>query len=461
MMNHSGSPPVAPPAGVRPRVVIIGGGFAGISAAQALADAPVDVTVVDRTNHYLFQPLLYQVATGVLSPADIAMPIRTLLRKQRNARVLLAQVESIDVSTRTVTADEERQRLSYDYLIVATGARHSYFGHPEWETVAPGLKTLDDAREIRNRFLLAFEEAEKSPDPAEQEALLTFVIVGGGPTGVELAGMLPTIARKGIRREFRRIDPARVRVMLLEGGQRLLPAFSEDLSARACRDLEGLGVRCRTGAMVTRVTSDAVFVGDEHVPTRTVFWAAGNAASPLVASMHVATDRAGRAIVRPDLSLSEYPEVFVAGDAAAAVLLTDPRSGEMAGPGAPQYVPAVAAAANQMGAHAGAMIRRTLRGEPRIAFRYRDRGTMAVIGRGKALADFGRVRFTGMIAWLIWLFVHLLYLAGFRNRVSVLIEWAYAYATYRPGARLVSVWDRPGTAQAAREAEDEKLRKPA
>jgi NADH:ubiquinone reductase (H+-translocating) len=444
----------------RPRVVIVGGGFAGLSAAQALAGAPVDVTLLDRTNHYLFQPLLYQVATGVLSAADIAVPIRTLLRRQVNVRVVLAQVETIDLESRTVIADEGAQRFAYDFLIVATGARHSYFGHPDWESVAPGLKTLDDAREIRNRFLLAFEEAEKSTDPVEQDALLTFVVIGGGPTGVELAGMLPTIARKGIRREFRRIDPAGVRVILLEGGPRLLPAFSEDLSARACRDLERLGVRCRTGAMVTRVTRDAVYVGEERIAARTIFWAAGNEASPIVAAMGAPVDRAGRAIVRTDLSLTDHPEVFVAGDAAAAVMIRGRAPVDTPQAGDPPYVPAVAAAANQMGTHAATTILRTLRGQPREPFRYRHKGTMAVIGRGKALADFGRVRLTGMPAWIVWLFVHLLYLAGFRNRLSVLLEWAYAYVTYRPGARLVSVWDRAGTAQAAREAEEEKVGRP-
>lgn len=426
-----------PPA-ARPRVVIIGGGFAGLSAARGLGDAPVDVTVVDRTNHFLFQPLLYQVATGVLSPADIAVPLRVLLRRQPNTTILLATVDGIDLDARLVHADGDRLRLPYDFLIVATGARHSYFGHPEWEAAAPGLKTLDDARQIRRRFLLALEQAEKISDPAAQEALLTFVVIGGGPTGVELAGILPTIAKKGFRRDFRRVDPQRVRVILLEGGPRVLPTFPDALSARARRDLEELGVQCRTGALVTRVTSDGVFVGDESIAARTVFWAAGNSASPLLRSMGIPLDRAGRAAVRPDLSVPAHPDVFVIGDAAAVPLTGDERPpDESASP--PQYVPGLAAAANQMGAHAARTIVRTMRGEPRTVFRYNDRGTMAVVGRGRAVVDFGRVRLTGLVAFLTWTFVHLLYLAGgFRNRAIVLIEWAYAYFTYRPGARLIT-----------------------
>lgn len=405
----------------RPRVVIVGGGFGGLTAARALRRAPVDVTLIDRRNHYLFQPLLYQVATGVLSPADVAMPLRVLLRSQPNATVLLGEVTAIDMSSRIVAADGGRLRVPYDYLIVATGSRHSYFAHPEWESVAPGLKTLDDAREIRRRFLLALEQAEKTDDPAERDALQTFVIVGGGPTGVELAGILPTLARKGFRRDFRRLDPTRVRVVLLEGGPRLLAAFPDDLSARALRDLQEMGVIVRTGTIVTRVTPGAVYVGDERIPTRTVLWAAGNVASPLVKAMGVATDRAGRAVVSPDLSIPEHPDVFVVGDAAAV-----PR------------VPGLAAAANQMGEHAARMIERAIAGEPREPFRYRDKGTMAVIGRGRAVVDLGRVRLTGALAFVTWLFVHLLYLAGFRNRLSVMLEWGYSYFTYRPSARLIT-----------------------
>lgn len=420
--------------GPRPRVLVVGGGFAGLSAARALANAPVDVTLLDRTNHYLFQPLLYQVATGVLSPADIAMPLRFLLRRQKNATVLLADVNAIDLQRRVVSADTGRLELPFDYLILATGARHSYFGRPEWERVAPGLKTLDDARHIRRRFLFALEEAEKTRDPAEQEALLTFVVIGGGPTGVELAGIIPTIARKGFRRDFRRVDPRRVRVVLLEGGPRLLPTFPESLSARACRDLEELGVSCRTGAMVTRITADSVYIGEERLPARTIIWAAGNAASPLIEALQVPADRMGRALVAPDLSLPGFPHVFVAGDAAAVRMTGDRAPSE----DRPQYVPGLAAAANQMGEHAARMILRTLGGEAREPFVYRNRGTMAVIGRGRAVASFGRFRLTGVVAFFTWLFVHLLYLAGFRNRLSVLLEWTYAYFTFRPSARLIT-----------------------
>jgi NADH dehydrogenase len=406
-------------AGGRPRIVIIGGGFGGLSAARALRAADVSVTLIDRTNHYLFQPLLYQVATGVLSPADIAVPIRFLLRRQRNATVLLAEVDAINVAQGTV--DAGGVVIPFDYLILATGSRHSYFNHPEWEPLAPGLKTLEDARVIRHRFLRAFEVAEKSPDPAEQQALMTFVVVGGGPTGVELAGVLPTIAAKGLRPDFRRIDPANVRVWLLEGGPRLLPTFPESLSARALHDLETLGVRCRTNALVTRITSDCVYVGDERVPTRTVYWAAGNAASPLVRTLGAATDRAGRALVNPDLSVPGAPHVFVAGDAAAV-------SG----------VPGVAAAANQMGTHAARMVLRTLAGKPREPFRYWNKGALAVIGRNRAVADLGRVRVGGVLGWWLWVGIHIAYLAGFRNRLSVMLEWAYAYFTFRPGARLIT-----------------------
>ena len=434
-MNSPGN--ADPPGAPRPRVLIVGGGFGGLSAAKALRNAPVDVTLIDRTNHYLFQPLLYQVATGVLSPADIAVPTRFMLRKQRNATVLLGDVRSIDLQRRIVHADGALE-LPFDYLIVATGARHSYFGHPEWERTAPGLKTLDDARRIRRRFLLALEQAEKTADGAEQDALLTFVVIGGGPTGVELAGILPTIAKKGFRRDFRRIDPGRIRVILLEGGARILPSFPDPLSTRASRDLVELGVECRTRALVTHVSPDGVSIGDEHIAARTVFWAAGNAASPLVRSMGAPVDRAGRALVSPDLSLPDYPHVFVIGDA-AAVRMDDPGAAASNDPSQRDtYVPGLAAAANQMGAHAGRLIADALRGGTRTPFRYRDFGSMAVIGRGRAVADFGRLTFTGATAFYTWLFVHLMYLAGFRNRLSVFLEWSYAYFTYRPGARLLT-----------------------
>ena len=403
----------------RPRVVIVGGGFGGLSAARALRGADVSVTLIDRTNHYLFQPLLYQVATGVLSPADIASPIRFLLRRQRNATVLMEEVTSIDVPNKAVHVGAAA--VPFDYLILATGSRHSYFNHPEWESIAPGLKTLEDARQIRHRFLRAFELAERSTDRAQQQALLTFVIVGGGPTGVELAGVMPTIAAKGLRPDFRNVDPACVRVLLLEGGPRLLPTFPESLSERARRDLEALGVECRTNALVTRITDECVYVGDERIATRTVYWAAGNVASPLARSLGAPVDRAGRVLVEPDLSIPGNANVFVVGDAAARPL-----------------IPGVAAAANQMGTHAGRMIRRTLDGQPRVPFRYWNKGTLAVIGRNRAVADLGRVKLAGLLGWWFWVGVHIAYLAGFRNRLSVMLEWAYAYVTFRPGARLIT-----------------------
>lgn len=411
---------------VRPRVVIIGGGFAGLSAARALGAANVDITVIDRTNHHLFQPLLYQVATAVLAPSDITSPIRYLLRQQRNTEVLLAAADRIDLERRVVHADEGRLEIPYDFLIVAAGARHSYFDHPEWEHLAPGLKSIADAREMRRRFLLAFEQAEKSDDPAFRDASLTFVIVGGGPTGVELAGILPEIARVSLRRDYRRIDTTRTRVILLEGGPRILPSFPELLSERARRDLVNLGVEVHTNALVTRIEPDAVWVGDQRIATRTVFWAAGNAGAPLARDLGVPLTRAGQVLVEPDLSIPGHPEVFVAGDLAA---FRQPDG---------TFVPGVAPAANQQGKHAARNIVRTLRGEPRRPFRYRNKGNLATIGRHRAVADFGWVRVRGYLAWWLWLFVHILYLAGFRNRLSVLVEWGYSYFFYQRGSRLLT-----------------------
>ena len=417
---------VTTPAAARPRVVIVGGGFAGLSAAKALAGAPVDVTLLDRANHHTFQPLLYQVATAVLAPSEIASPIRWLLRRQRNVTVLLAAVNRVDVTRRVVIADGGTMEMPYDYLILATGARHAYFSHPEWEALAPGLKSLEDAREMRRRFLLAFEEAEKCDDAGERESWLTFVIVGGGPTGVELAGILPEVARHGIARDFRRIDTRRTRVILLEGGPRVLPSFAEWISARARRDLTELGVEVRTGALVTRIEPDAVYVGDERIACRTVFWAAGNAASPLAKSLGAPLDRVGRVMVRPDLSVPEHPEIFVAGDI-AAVMKDDGT-----------LVPGVAPAANQEGRTAAQNLLRTLGGEPRKPFRYHDKGNLATIGRHRAVAQFGKLGVSGYLAWWLWLIVHILYLAGFRNRLVVLVEWGYAYVTYHRGARVIT-----------------------
>jgi len=415
----------------RPRVVIIGGGFAGLSAAKALAGAQVEVTLLDRANYHTFQPLLYQVATAVLAPSEIASPIRWLLRRQANVTVLLAAVDRVDVTRRVVIADGGAMEMPYDYLILATGARHAYFSHPEWEALAPGLKSLEDAHEMRRRFLLAFEEAEKSAEASERESWLTFVIVGGGPTGVELAGILPEVARHGIPRDFRRVDTRRTRVILLEGGPRVLPSFSERLSERARLDLTELGVEVRTGALVTRIEPDAVYVGGERIACRTVFWAAGNAASPLATSVGGPVDRAGRVMVEPDLSVSGHPEIFVAGD--VACVMRDDGS----------LVPGVAPAANQEGRAAARNILHTIGGEARRPFRYRDKGSLATIGRHRAVAQFGRLGVSGYLAWWLWLVIHILYLAGFRNRLVVAVEWGYAYVTYHRGARVITA-DRGG-----------------
>jgi len=410
----------------RPRVVIVGGGFGGFEAAKALGHADVDVTVIDRTNHHLFQPLLYQVATAVLSPSDIASPIRWLLREQENTLVLLGEVEGVDVERRMVFVDPERREIPYDFLILAAGARHSYFGHDEWEAFAPGLKDIEDAREMRRRFLLAFETAEKCTEPKAREEWLTFVIVGGGPTGVELAGMLPEVARNSMRHDFLRVDTNDTKVILLEGGPRVLPSFPASLSERARRDLTALGVEVRTGATVTRITDEAVYVGAERIPTRTVFWAAGNAASPIARTLGAPLDRVGRVIVQPDLTVPGHPEVFVVGDL-AAVTQSDGT-----------LVPGVAPAANQEGKSAARNILRALRGEAHQDFRYRDKGNLATIGRHRAIAHIGRVKLAGFFAWWFWLFVHILYLAGFRNRLVVLVEWGYAYFTYQRGSRLLT-----------------------
>ncbi len=414
----------------RARVVIIGGGFGGYSAARRLRRAPVDITLVDRTNHHLFQPLLYQVATATLAPTDIIVPIRWALRRQRNVEVLLGEATGVDMRRRAVVLDGGRAEVPYDYLIIATGSHHSYFSHPEWERVAPGLKSIEDALDIRSRFLLAFEAAERAPDDAERRAYQTFVVVGGGPTGVELAGMIPDVSRS-LRRDYRRIDTRRTRVILLEGTDRILPAFPPSLADRALRDLAKLGVDVRTNARVTRVEPDAVYVGDERIPARTVLWAAGNTASSLTRRLEgVPLDRAGRVEVSPDLSVPGHPDVFVVGDAAAV-----PR-------GNGELVPGVAPAANQEGLRAAGNIIASIEGRARTPFRYFNKGDLATIGRHRAIADFGFVRVTGYLAWVLWLFVHILYLVGFRNRVTVLVQWAYAYFTYQRGMRLITNYAR-------------------
>jgi NADH dehydrogenase len=414
-----------------PRVVIIGGGFGGLYAARALKRADVELTVLDRTNHHLFQPLLYQVATATLAPTDITAPIRWLLRRQRNTTVLMIEVQRVDVERRVVVMEGDRE-LPYDYLIVAAGARHSYFSHPEWETIAPGLKSIDDAIRLRQRILTAFERAELESDPVERAAWLTFVIVGGGPTGTELAGMLPTIARHSLPRDFRRIAHETVRVVLLEGGSRVLSTYPEPLSEHARRDLTNLGVEVRTGALVTRVARGVVQIGErESIHSNTVIWAAGNAASPLGRSLGAPVDRVGRVEVQPDLSVPGHPEVFVIGD--MATIATRGKA-----------VPGVAPAAMQMGRRAAHNIQRDLQQRPRVPFVYRNKGDLATIGRHRAIADFGRIQLTGFLAWWFWLFLHILYLAGFRNRLSVLIEWAYSYFTYERGARLITRGEKLG-----------------
>ena len=412
----------------RPQVVIVGGGFGGLSAAKKLRRASVDVTLIDRTNHHVFQPLLYQVATGALAPSDITAPIRWILRKHANTTVLLADVRRVEPERRTVVIDEGRE-IAYDYLILAPGARHAYFGHDDWEPYAPGLKAIEDASEIRRRFLLAFERAEKSEDAVERDEYLTFVVIGGGPTGAELSGAMPMIARKALGPDFRRIDTRRTKVILIEGGPRLLPSFPADLAERAHRDLEGLGVEVRLNSIVTGVDRTGVWIGGERIAARTAFWAAGNVASPLAKSLGVPLDRVGRVLVEPDLSIPDRPEIFAVGD--LAVITQDGR-----------MVPGVCPAANQEGAAAAENILHDLRHQPRKNFRYRNKGDLATIGRSRAIADFGKVRFGGRIAWLLWLFVHIMYLVGFRNRISVLLQWAYAYLTYQRGVRLITDVER-------------------
>ena len=418
-----------PDAPARPRVVIIGGGFGGIAAAGALRRANVDITLVDRTNHFIFQPLLYQVATAALAPSDVTAPIRWILRRHRNTEVLMAEVREIDIGRRVVRVDDELREIPYDYLIVAPGARHSYFGHDEWEPYAPGLKAIEDASEVRRRFLLAYEIAEKTEDVRERDELLTFVIVGGGPTGVELSGAIPFIAKKALASEFHRVDTRRTRVILVEAGPRILPSFPEDLAQHAARELADLGVEVRVNSMVTSVEADGVRIGAEKIRARTTFWAAGNKASPLGKFLGAPLDNAGRVKVNEDLSVPGHPEIFAIGD-----LATFPQDGRM--------VPWVAPAANQEGAFAAKSIIRDLRRQPRKKFHYFNKGDLAVIGRSRAIADFGRVTFTGRPAWFLWLFVHIMYLVGFRNRIVVFIEWAYAYFTYQAGVRLITDVER-------------------
>lgn len=407
----------------RPRVVIVGAGFGGLYAARALRRAPVDVTVIDRRNHHLFQPLLYQVATAALNPSDIAAPIRKILRRQKNTTVLLADSTQVDVERKKVGLSDGE--IGYDYLILATGATDSYFGHEDWAPCAPGLKSIEDALEIRRRVLVAYEAAERTEDPERRSTWLQFVIVGAGPTGVELAGALAEISRRALARDFRNIDPTQARILLLEGLDRVLPTFPPQLSEKARRQLERLGVEVRVQKKVTGVDEEGVSLDDERIEAKTVLWAAGVAASPIGESLGVPLDRAGRVQVMPDLTIPGRSDVFVIGDLAAF---------EQDG----QLVPGVAPAAIQEARHAAGNITRAVKGKLYVPFRYRDKGMLAVIGRAAAVANLRHLKLSGFIAWLTWVIVHLYLLIGFRNRIIVMFEWAWAYFTYERGARLIT-----------------------
>jgi NADH dehydrogenase len=409
----------------RPHVVIVGGGFGGLTAAQELASTRVRVTLVDRANHHTFQPLLYQVAMAGLSASEIAQPIRSILRDAANVTVLMAEVSQIDLAARRVVLAGGGS-LAYDHVIVACGADTSYFGHEEWAAAAPGLKSITDAVAIRDRVLLAFEQAEREEDLARRQELLSFVVIGGGPTGVELAGALAELARFVLEQDFRRIDPAAARVLLLEGGPRILPAFPDDLAQRAIAQLAELGVAVRTNAVVTAIEPGRVSIGDEPLPASVVLWAAGVRANSLTRTLGVAVDRSGRVLVQPDLTVPGHPEAFVIGDAA-----------RLDGPdGKP--LPGVSPVAMQQARAVARSIERGSAAGERGAFVYRDKGSMATIGRSRAVALVGQTRLSGFLAWLAWLLVHIWYLIGFRNRLVVMITWAWSYVTYRRGARIIS-----------------------
>jgi NADH dehydrogenase len=411
----------------QPRVVIIGGGFGGLSAARAFKGAPVEVLLIDRRNHHVFQPLLYQVATAALSPGDIAAPIRWILRYQPNVRVWMGEVVSVDPVNRVVHLEDGE--VPYDYLIVASGATHAYFGHDEWRHHAPGLKTLEDALDLRRRVLVAFEKAERETDRAKQRRLLTFVVVGGGPTGVELAGALAEIARHALADDFRTIDPESARIILIEGGPNLLAAYTEEMSQFAKKTLERLGVNVWTGSVVTNVTEGQVHLGTETIDAGTILWAAGVSASPLGRSLGAQVDRAGRVLISDDLSVPEHPEISVVGDLAA---LKRPNG---------TWLPGVAQVAIQQGKHAARNVRRKLTGQTTQPFAYRDFGNLATIGRNSAVAELPRWRFKGYGAWLFWLFVHIVNLIGFRNRVMVMTQWAFSYLTFQRSVRLITFDD--------------------
>jgi NADH dehydrogenase len=419
---------------IGPRVVIVGGGFGGLYCARALQGAGTRITLIDRQNFHLFQPLLYQVATAALSPADVASPIRSILKRRPDVQVWLAEAVAVDVAKRVLELRDGW--IEYDYLVLAAGATHAYFGHDDWAGLAPGLKTIDDATELRRRFLLAFEAAEREADAVARRRLLTFVIVGAGPTGVELAGAMAEIARTVLREDFRHIDTSAARIMLLEAADRVLPTYPQMLSERARRQLVRLGVEVRTGTQVTGIEEGLVRLGETVLTAGNVFWAAGVAAAPLGRTVGAETDRAGRVRVQADCSVPGHPEVFVIGD--LALLLQDDAT----------PVPGVAQGAMQMGRHVAEMIRGDLRGESRRPFRYRDKGNLATIGRAAAVADIRGLRLSGLVAWLVWVFVHITYLIGFRNRVLVLLQWAWAYLAYQRGIRLITGGPRVDLARA-------------
>jgi NADH dehydrogenase len=407
-----------------PRVVIVGGGFGGLAAAKGLAGTPFKVTLIDRNNHHLFQPLLYQVATAGLSPTDIASPIRGILSRQRNLRVMLAEVSGVDVTRKEVITDGSRIR--YDYLVLATGARHAYFGHDDWAAFAPGLKTIDDATYLRRRILLAFERAENEADPEERQRLMTFVVVGGGPTGVEMAGAIAELAKRALASDFRSINLLCARIILVEGASRLLTPFDPRLSDAARRSLEQIGVDVRLGTAVTQCSCDGARAGDEFIPSRTIIWAAGVMASPAGRWLGAAIDRAGRVVVRADLSVPGHPDLFVIGDTAA-----------VAGPDG-AALPGVAPVAKQQGQYVARALIARRQGRTAHAFRYRDFGSLATIGRSRAVTQFGRVRLSGFVAWVLWSVAHVYFLIGFRNRFVVALNWAWSYLTFQRGSRLIT-----------------------
>jgi NADH dehydrogenase len=413
----------------RPHIVIVGAGFGGLSAADALAGAEADVTVIDRRNYHLFQPLLYQVATAGLSPAQIASPIRAILRSAANVRVLLGKVSGVDKERRTVTVEDRTLAppLTYDYLVLATGARHAYFGHDDWESVAPGLKKIDDATTIRRRILSAFENAEAAEANDARRRLLTFVVIGGGPTGVEMAGAIAELARVALRHDFRNIDPREARIVLVEAGPRVLAAFPPVLSEAAAKSLARLGVEVRLGTPVTQCDAGGVTIGEDRLEAATIVWGAGVAASPAAGWLGTEKDRAGRVIVGPDLTVPGHPEIFCIGDTALA----------LGADGKP--LPGLAPVAKQQGAYVARVLRARLSGKPAPGpFRYRNWGTLATIGRGAAVADFGWIRLHGRLAWLLWSAVHVSFLIGFRNRLIVIIDWLWSYVTFQSGARLIT-----------------------